>query len=235
MSGKLTVASGLSFDGSVSFGDLLTTASVLLAALTLYLSAAQNRAQTRRAAADSVRTAAADALATLQRYALLPQMISENAESLVVSVSRKVVPAAEDGSLSEPRDDLWQGLTTAWEASRAAQRAEGVEKAHVRLYGYRPDAYEGVALAISRLDSNSRRCFYKLRDDSQQVVLDYANATTEIFSAEVGNSLRSCLNDFNTSLTAGSETVLADVRARLETIISADDKHVTSRSWRPAE
>lgn len=231
----MTATSALSFDNQISFGDLLTSISVLIAALTVYVSFAQARTQQLRTVGDTVRTAAADALAALERYALLPKALSEHAQSLVVSVSQDVANATTTSKVNEARDRLWQGLTEAWETTRSAQRAEGVEKAHVRLYGHRPDAYDGVAAAIRNLDDDALVGFNALLLSSQQVVASYQSQDRALVQpAQVGNDLRDCLQQYDRSLEQGAESALSAVRSRLQAIIAADDKQVTDREWHPA-
>lgn len=224
----------LTFNGTVSFGDLLTSASVLVAALTLYLSFAQSRVQRRRDVADAVRTAAADMLATLERYALLPKALSEHAQGLVVSVSQMVAGSSEPVEVEHARDSLWTGLIEAWETTRSAQHAEGVEKAHVRLYGHRPDAYDGVAHAIGSLDASAAACFDALLTSSQRVMTGYIRKDrTSIHSAQVGNELRRCLQQYDNDLEAAAAATLGSVRIRLQAIIAADDGQAADRAWRP--
>jgi hypothetical protein len=52
------IAASLHFNGTVKFGDLLTSASVLVAAVTVFVSLRNARLQRRRDLADEVRTAA---------------------------------------------------------------------------------------------------------------------------------------------------------------------------------
>src|SRR5215472_3358588 len=125
----------LHFNGEVNFGDLLTSASVLLAAITLSWSFWQARRQERRALADAIRTAAADALAKIDRYARWPLALTEKSQVLAVEVSQKVAASGAQDDIKRARDDLWEGLSKNWQEIRAAQRDESIELVHVRLLG----------------------------------------------------------------------------------------------------
>jgi hypothetical protein len=99
--------------------------------LTLYPSFWPDRVQRRRDVADAFRTAAADALAKLDRYARLPKAVAESTQTLAVETSQKLAQPPAPNDVADARDCLWAGLTKDWRDARAAQRAEGIELAQV--------------------------------------------------------------------------------------------------------
>jgi hypothetical protein len=229
------VAAGLFFDGQVTLGDLLTSASVLVAALTLYVSFWQARVQRQGDVADAVRTAAADALAKLDRYARLPEAVAESAQSLVVETSQKLAGPRTGQDVGDARDYVWAGLMREWQEARALQRAEGIELAHVKLFGHRPDAYLGVAESITELDRGALKCFDDLLNAAQSAVASYAGKDrTHYQPAQLGNELRRCLVQYTDALAQSAGQALRPVRTRLEAIISGTDKQVTDRTWQPS-
>jgi len=222
----------LYFNGEVTFGDLLTSASVLAAALTLYFSFWQDRIQRSRDVADSVRTAAADALAKLDRYAHLPEAVAESAQNLAVETSQRLAQPQKQNDVADARDYLWAGLTKDWQEARSAQRAEGIELAHVKLFGHRPDAYRGVAETIRELDEGARKCFDDLQNKSQEAVMSYFGKDRSNYqSAVLGNELRNCLTTYSNAVRENARQVLTPVRRRLEAVISGSDEQVIDRAW----
>jgi hypothetical protein len=219
----------LHFNGEVRFGDLLTAASILVAALTLYISFWQARLQQRRDLADAIRTAAADALAKLDRYARIPEVLTESAQDLAVEVSRMIVGSSAIGDVEKARDHAWSELSKDWQAVRAAQRAEGVELAHVRLLGSRPDAYHGVAESIRELDRRAFECFEELQKSVQDKTLGYSGKGRSAHTAQVGDALRACLEEYGDAITRNSESALASVRVRLRMVIGGTDREVVNR------
>jgi hypothetical protein len=228
----LRTGTALHFEGKVTFGDLLTSASVLLAALTLYFSFRQDRVQRRREAADAVRTAAADALAKLERYAGFPAAVAEGAQALVVETSQRLTKPQVMDDVTDARDYLWAELTKVWQEARAAQRAEGIEFAHVKLFGRRPDAYSGIEETIRQLDESALRCFRKLLEAAQNTVINYTGRNRKNYqSAVLGNELRSCLMVYEEALADDSARILIPMRLRLEAVIKGTDRQVVDRGW----
>jgi hypothetical protein len=233
------IAASLHFNGAVKFGELLTSASVLVAAGTLYVSLRNARLQRRRDLADAVRTAAAEALAKLDRYARLPKAVAESAQTLVVETSRKLAKRSRKlakhispGDVGEARDYLYAGLMAEWQEARATQRAEGIELAHVKLFGHRPDAYRGVAESIIELDSGALSAFDELLDAVQDAVGRYEGKDrTHYQPAELGNELRDCLGQYEGALDENARQALKFVSTRLQAIIGATDKQVIDRTW----
>lgn len=220
------------FNGEVTFGDVLTSATVLLAALTLYLGFWQARVQRQREIADVIRTAAADALAKLDRYARLPGSLTERAQDLVVEASGKIARASKPDDIRKARDYLWAELTKDWQEVRAAQRSEEIELSHVKLLGRRPEAYRDITEAIGQLDTGTWECFRDLLEAAQDEVLTCGRENNHQ-AAVIGNSLRSCLVSYEVALIENSERALAAVHTRLQAVISGSDKQVTDRKWEP--
>lgn len=224
-------AVSLSFNGQVNFGDLLTSASVLVAALTLYVSFWQARLQRRRDLADAVRTAAAEALAKLNRYAHLPKSVAESAQTIVVEASQKLAQPRRPGDVGEARDYLWAGLMKEWQETRRAQREEGIELAHVKLFGHRPDAYHGVEESIIELDKGALNCFDELLIATQQAINRYEGKNRINYQpAQLGNELRSCLTKYERALDENAGKALEFVSSRLLAIIGGTDEQVVDRT-----
>ena len=119
-----------------------------------------------------------------------------------------------------------------WQEARATQRAEGIELAHVKLFGYRPDAYRGVAESIIGLDSGALECFYELLDAVQDAVGIYEGKDrTHYQPAQLGNELRECLGKYEDALDENAKQALKSVSTRLQAIISGTDKQVIDRTW----
>jgi hypothetical protein len=227
-------ATQLRLDEEVAVGDLLTSLSILVAAVTLYVSLRQARKQRQREVADSVRAAAADALARLNRYARLPELVADSAQTIAVETSRKIAQPPAKGDVEDARDYLWMKLLLQWQNARTAQRAEGVELVHVKLLGYRPDAYEGIEKAIEELDQGAMHCFNVLLERSQAAVLEWDGVDRQTYqSAKLGNELRKRLFDYKKELGLNAAEILSEVDARLNAIITGKDEDVIDRSWLP--
>ncbi|MEU4690374.1 hypothetical protein [Actinoplanes sp. NPDC023714] len=219
------------FNGEVTFGNLLTSATVIVAALTLFLSLRQARLQRRREIADAVRTAAADALAKLERYARLPGAVADRVQGLIIETTRMLGAKPQVDDLRKARDHLWSGLLREWQEARTAQRAEEVELAHVRLLGRRPDAYDGVADSVAALDEGALRCFEELLEAAQGAIRRYERDRARYWAEDLGNELRAELARYRQALESNADQCLATVRHRLRAVVAGEDAQVVDRTW----
>jgi hypothetical protein len=232
----LLQAAQLRLDGQVDVGDLLTAVSVLVAAGALYVSLRQARKQRQHEVADSVRTAAADVLARLDRYAHLPQMVADGAEVIAVEASRLLTSTPIEGDVEQARDYLWMKLAAQWEVARTAQRDEEIELIHVKLLGYRPDDYLGVKEAIANLNQGALRCFEDFLDRSQRALLAWDGVDRQGYqSAALGDELRCCASDYREALASHAAEALLNINSRLAAVIAAEDEDVIDRTWRPPD
>jgi hypothetical protein len=167
------------------------------------------------------------------RTGRLPKSVAESAQTLVVETSQKLAQPRSPGDVGEARDYMWTGLMKEWQEARATQRAEGIELAHVKLFGHRPDAYRGVAESIIKLDNGALKCFDELLDAAQDAVGGYEGENrTHYQPAQLGNELRRCLVKFENALDENARQALKFVSTRLQAIISGTGEQVIDRMWK---
>ena len=182
----------MGLDMTVKVGDLLTSVSVLIAGATLSYGWWKDRSLRRREQADAARTAAAQALAKLERWVEIAQSFEQDIQDLLVETTQVVDESHGDlRGLEKGRDHLYAGLNAAWQKLSQEQRALEIESSAVELYGRRPDAYDRFKATLAALKNRATTGFERLRDrDTQDAILAYDKKPGPYQPATLGNELR---------------------------------------------
>lgn len=221
---------GLVLQPQVKVGDLLTAASVLIAGLSLAYAVMKERGLRRRAQADLVRTAAAQALAKLLRWFSLARSLEDEVQDVLVETSELVKAS---GDVTSARDHLWKGLNAAHRAVAARQREEDLESAYVQLYGRRPEAFESYRRGLERLEEAEQRNFAQLLEEAQEQVLSFRDKLRAYQPAQLGNLLRGSGAHYGERLESDTAETRLEMETQLRHVIEADDERVLDRRWRP--
>lgn len=228
----------MTLDMTVKVGDLLTSVSVLIAGATLSYGWWKDRSLRRREQADAARTAAAQALAKLERWVEIAQSFEQDIQGLLVETTQVVDESHGDSrGLEKGRDHLFLGLNEAWRKLSEEQRALEIESSAVELYGRRPDAYDRFKETLAALKNRAETGFAWVRDiDTQGTILGYEKKHPGPYQpATLGNELRSIVGAYAKAI-KGDLAVTLDVAERyLSAIIRASDVQVLDRSWRPTD
>ncbi len=224
----------MTIDMTVKFGDLLTSVSVLIAALTLSYGWWKDRSLRRRERADAVRTAAAHAFAKLEHWVDLAESFGDQIQGLLVETTHVVDSHGDRPDFERGRDYLWGELHTAWWKLSEELRALEMESAAVDLFGRGADAYDRFQQILAALKDRADAAFAKLRDDTQDKVLTYDQRYPGRYErAKLGNELRGVVKAYEDALKSDLTAKLAAAEAYLSAIIQASDAQVLDRSWRP--
>jgi len=123
----------LSFEGKVSFGDILTSFSILISIAALLFSMHQDHQQREREKVDKIRTAAAETLVKFEQWRQLSRLFFQDIRSPFVQTSKKF---AESYNATEARDFLWSELDDAHSRYFDRLSNENIATSYVNLYGY---------------------------------------------------------------------------------------------------
>lgn len=160
----------LAVDSTVKISDLLTSISVLVAGLALTYAVTKDRILRKRQQADAVRTAAAEALVKLERWAELSRSLGTNIQALLIEASELLGTSRDVGVA---RDYLWKGLNGTQRDLASEQRNLDIESAFVRLYGHRPETYASLQTVLQDLRKYQHACFAWLLQATQERVLEF--------------------------------------------------------------
>lgn len=212
--------------------DLLTAASVLVAAITLWYSWAKDREIRVRDQADRVRGAAAKTLAKLQRWKDLSLSLCPDADSVFIDTSAKLF----DGSRpSEVKDFSWKNLESLRTQLAERIRAEEIEMAYVDLDAYQPYIYRRLEEAVQSLKNEEAKNFSDLQQQVDVAVLSFSKTKFSDTGA-VGDQLRdACTDWYQDAFRKKIDAQLDPILKLLADLISAPDEQVLGPRQEPAE
>jgi hypothetical protein len=225
------VTGAINFDGTISIGDLLTVATVLLSLATLLYTWGRERKVRRTDRANAVRAAATSTLAKLERWEELALFFYEEAQPLFIDVSNAL--ARDDFDLSHARDVLWKGLTEYRVKSQQRILQEDIELAYVSLQVYDSKVYEAIHATIARLRELERQAFRQfLEHEAQDAVFRLEGARDGYEPAVLGNALRAVAGERADALRLSAAEALSPIRSFLLRTVSLDDDELLHRRVR---
>lgn len=216
------------FEPKVSVGDLLTAATILIAAAGLLAELRRERLLNRRSLADKVRKSAGLIVAKVDRRRRLSQSFFDELQSIITNADIRLV--AERDALSV-RDFFWRELFLL--QASIARRAvdEEIELAYADLYGFDPRIEELFSGLIGRLRKIDAVMFDALVIETQVDIISFCAKDGPFRSADLGNKLRStCMKLANASWPL-MDTVTAAFEAEMSRLVSASDKEIERRCF----
>jgi len=208
------------FNGEVNLGDILTSLSLLIAALTFVIGVVKERRLRRREYADRVRAAASRAAVAIIRRREIALSFYDALQPAITKADMKIVKTKD---AIAGRDQLWSDAVTIRYDLEKRSLDEKVEEAYAGLYEY--------DIRIRHLFTDTMRILRGIDDDgyshwldvSQDVLFDVAEKVNEYQSADFGNPLREACNDTRVTVAAGMEGTVTAFETRMAAIIQSSD------------
>jgi hypothetical protein len=213
--------SAFSFDGEVSFGDVLTSFSILLSVTALVFSMQQDRQQRDKEQADRIRTAAAEALVKFEQWKEISLYFLQDIQSPLVQTSEKFT---EHLNTIETRDFLWRQLDEKRFQYFERLRNESIANSYIGLYGYHASAGKLTQKTMQDLTGYEKVMFEEMRMKTQNVVLSYKDVATPNYqSAMMGNDLRNIVAAIQGTYEKKIENDVDCIEQYLAALILEDD------------
>jgi hypothetical protein len=211
------------FERNISVGDLLTSISVLIAALGLLWQLAKDHDLERQKQANEIRSAAAKTLAAIERWRDVSLLIFEQGQPLFVETSERL-RTADDIEIA--RDYLYKSLTMAHLTVQEKLSDEKVQTAYVELFKFHPSMRSYFSKIAIDLQSAERQMFNALLADTQSVVLASDPKSVKSNSAVLGNVLRIEARKVKDDYLASTSSVLKPAEEFLSTLILKTDREL---------
>jgi hypothetical protein len=245
----------IAIDWTVSAGNLVTSLSVIIAAMTLFYTWQKDRGQRRKERADKVRAAAARTLAKLERTSDLILGFYDRVDSVFVETSEVLRAKSGDAinqtqkrrqkrsAITAPttlnssvtarlddvemaRDHLWKGLTEEKSKLEKTITDEQIETSYVDLLGYVAAIYEPFMTTMQSIHGINDQLFLSLLTDSQSHVLELDLSNGEFYGALFGNKLRRCSFQHKANAARLLELALYPIRSLLIGIVESTDSEI---------
>lgn len=147
----------------ITTGDLLTSASITISILALFLSWSESRALEKREQANEVRYAAAQTIAKLERWQEISTSIFDEIKPHFTEASGRLVEKRlrENHSvknIEDVRDELDIKINESHLRVQKALQEENIETAYVYLYSYHPpirECFEDVLKILKKKDEEN--------------------------------------------------------------------------------
>jgi hypothetical protein len=214
-------------DRTITIGNLLTIATVLVSVATLASALRKDRRTREREVADRVRSAAAVTLAKLERWEELARWFYQDIQPAFLEVTKSM---AEEFDVPAARDLAWTRLTSARIGSAERILKEEIENAYVNLYAYEPMVYQPFTTTVAQLRRIDREVYEEFVQTAQDVVLAYRDRREEFHQAELGNDLRAAAAAAERRLVARMRAALEPIRGFLLTVVTQPDAVLVRRS-----
>jgi len=216
----------MQFDATLKIGDLLTSASVLVAATALIVAWWKDRSLRRRELADKIRRAAGNTLARLERWQEIVLALFDDAQPLFVEVAQDLVGKYD---VTAARDKVWRELNRLRLALRRELRSEEIETAYVDLYTYHPAARDNFRDAIRTIRLAEEKAFRGFLQGTQDAILSFEGKEAAYETAELGNRLRETATDWKATFDLAIEQATMPLQAFLVSIMWQSDGETLRR------
>ena len=216
---------GLSIDGTIHAGDVLTSVTVALSVVTLILSQAKDRRADRAALAKEARLAGARVIAQIDRAARLMLSLYTGLTPGFIDLSRAL---AQDFDVAAARDAFWRDVNQAAAKLTQTLLDERIGTAYVDLVAYLPEIRHLYVEAYAALQKSFDDTLDAFLVDTSQALFDLEK--DGYTAAAGGNLLRGQAWKKSSRLTGQLEAIVAPLRERLFTFIEQDDESIARAS-----
>jgi len=177
----------------VGVGDLLTAATIAISLISVLISWNVDRQLRRTTEANDIREAAAAVLADLERTRELAFSVFPQMQSAIVEASEIATEADAGGrrrSVERARDFLWKQINGIHNGIVLKLIDERVDTGYIRLFSYYPGVRPLYQDAIARVRARQADMIQNVLAELEPRILGFGDATGDVFTAMVGNSLR---------------------------------------------
>lgn len=216
-------------------GHVLTAASILVAALGVMWSWQQHRIIVVRSQAQEFRTAAADAIAALDRMQNLSTLLFDEVQPFLVQTSEMVAadPTVSNATITAARDFLWRSIDERkLEVLRSLATTSSRDPV-ARIYAYHPTVYKLARQAVAKQRSIFENAAAKLRDATEPNVLDLQKNRENFQTAALGKALRASTAKVKSEFIEESEQAISPFREFLAELVHLPDDRLARRELVP--
>lgn len=210
-------------------GDLLTSMSIFLAAVTWATTWWRSRKLQRREYADRVRAAAAKAAVAVARYREVCLWMYELMQK---AISDADIQFVSTGDPLKTRDILWQTLVQMRADVQLMLLNEKLEEAYVALYGYDTTVRQQYQHAIDTLHKLDVTGYGAILSAFQYVIKEVSESkpAAELVSADLGNPLRAARGQVQVSTAVAMQRVVDEFQRLMASIIDSGDRQILART-----
>ncbi len=157
-------------EGTVRIGDILTSLTVLLSATALIFSLAKDRATQTREQADLVRSAAASAIVSLDRWQSVELSLYQELQPLFVELSEELLQQYDVIAI---RDRFWREVNL--ERTQVARQVleEQLSTAYRDVLSHLPAARTDYVAAFNELTLVEDRATQRFLAESELAILEF--------------------------------------------------------------
>lgn len=221
----------MTINPEITVGNLITSISVLISILTIYLAWLKDRKLKIRTNADLIRSAAANTLRGIERWKEISLSLFYKCDSDFVETS-EMVKEKENikyAELEKVRDFLWKRLMSIVADNKNQILKEDLKNAYYNLFPFAPDirfCYEETLSRMQQAENVMIADF--IENHTQNAILNINDNIDNIYcSAILGNQLRSVRNDCVRRYKLSLDNSYKDIREILINIIRETDKKLT--------
>jgi hypothetical protein len=218
---------GLRFERKISVGDLLTSISIVVAALGLFWQLAKDHDLARQKQANEIRSAAAKTLAAIERWRDVSLLIFEQGQPLFVETSERVKTAND---IQAARDYLYKSLRSAHLRVQEKLSDERIETAYVELFKFHPSMRGYFSKVVFDLQNAEQQMFIGLLFETESAVLTIDAKVVNANSAVLGNSLRARADKVREDYLVSSSSALKPAAEFLSTLILKTDRELLDQT-----
>jgi len=220
------VVAGVSFDKSVSIGNVLTFLSVIFSVVALSYSWSHDRDLRLREEAAKVRTSVAVTIAKLDRWKQLSLSYFRQAEPLYVKVSaqfeRRPNPIAA-------RDFLYENIQALRAPVLEKLLSENIETAYVDLYAYDHTLRQHIDVTLRQLREQHAAAADNLLLATQTVVLSFPRTKSPGSSDGIGSELPRVAAEIEHSYVTRVDEIEAGILDKLSKLAEQSDTVLLER------
>ena len=213
----------MKFERTIKFGDILTTATILVSVAALVFSWSKDRLTRESVQADKVRSAASYVLTKLDRWQAITLSLYDGLQPLFIEVSEGL---QRDFDIVQARDKLWKEIAEGRAEMSKNILEEEIGTSYVGLLSHFPDARKKFRDAFGDLSKAERRISSNFLEQSQYDVLSFEGKRDEYTSAMLGNALRTTAATFQGRLMVESNKIIEPLRDFLFEIIAKPNKEI---------
>lgn len=184
----------IALDPSVKVGDLLTVATILISLISILISWNIDRRLRLSKEADEIRSAGAQALGDIERWADLSLSIYAHIQPALVDASETALRREKRQepliSVERARDLLWKSVNALHLTVEQRILEEDIESGYIALFGYYPSVRELYRNTILQMRSVDVEMHGRLLAALELEIVSTARAQGEVRTADVGRALR---------------------------------------------
>jgi hypothetical protein len=213
-------------DSGVALKDILTAVSIIVSIVALLYAWYKDRLLKKKEYADRVRRAASLVTAKLERWRELALRFFEDIQPLITDADMMLT---KEQDTIAARDFLWRGLVAAHAESSRRILDEQIEISYSELYGYDSRIRLLFSGTIQLLKQIEASMYNKVLYATQANVLNLEKAKSQIYSAQLGNTLRDSCGNIALELETAMDNVLNPFREEIMKFIEASDSDIVNK------